>query len=298
MDEISANRDQRLAEKYLNELSLKNLSPETLKTYSHIVGQYIDQCQEKGIDILLLDRNLARSYIVDLSLQRLDSITVNNIRTCLRLFYNYMVSEGLMTHNFFLDVQPLKTGKPLPSFVPLRELKKLFESIENGDGFLIRDIAMFEFFYGSGVRTAELCNIRMEHINLDEEYLMVREGKGRKDRVVPLPASTIYIIRKYVPGRNIRWQSSEYLFPNAHGKRFLPNNVYKLIKNFLVLTSSKKKGAHTLRHSYATHLIEAGADLRAVQELLGHESPETTTGYIHTQTDYFKKTHEQAHPKG
>jgi integrase/recombinase XerC len=286
-----------LVEDYIVTLQVKNFSPETVDTYYRSINEFEKFCEKFKTDLITLTRTTARSYVVELSNREIKPISINNYITSLRLFYNYLVREGKVDVNHFVDIRRLQEGKPLPSFVPYHEMIKLFETVDQSQTFSLRDIAMFECFYGSAVRAMEMCNLKTGDIDFFNEELKIRNGKGGKDRLIPIPEGTLFILRKYMPSRDLRWPTSDYLFPNAHGKRFHPSNAYKIIKSFLDLTTSKKKGPHTLRHSYATHMIGAGAGIREVQELLGHESPETTTKYIHTDTEHLKKIFIQAHPK-
>lgn len=287
-----------LINEYLQSLTNRNYSPRTIIEYQRsLIALQVFAYQNKySIENITLPE--AREFIVSLNADDILAMSVNTKVAAVRSFYNYLVREEKIERNYFLDLQRLKEGKPLPSFVPLAEMKKLFNTIEASDSFMVRDIAMFDCFYGSGIRTTELCHLKTEDLSIKKEMLHVKEGKGGKERKVPLPAQTVFALEKYLPGREIRWPQSEYLFPNMHGKRFQRTNVYKLIKNFLDLTSSKKKGAHTLRHSYATHLIMSGADIFSVQKLLGHEKADTTARYVHLDENFLKEAHSQAHPKG
>lgn len=237
----------------------------------------------------------AREFLVWLQSSGNKSTTINNKLSYIRSFYSFLISCEKIQRNYFSELNRLVQEKNQPSLLSLSEMQNLFETIGANDSLKIRDITMFECFYGSGIQTSELCDLKLEDFSKKMATLHVRK-KGGEGRYIPIPRMTVVAIESYLPSRMEKWPNSDYLFPNMHGKRFQRTNVYKLMKNFLDLTSSTKKGAHTLRYSYATHLYNNGADILTIKKLLGHKKPDTTARYIQLDENILKKAHSQAHP--
>jgi integrase/recombinase XerC len=196
-------------------------------------------------------------------------------------------------------------GKRLPSYLRQDETAALFEAAEtaaaSGEFLPVRDLAMVELFYSSGLRLAELAGSNVGDLDLLSNQIRVR-GKGRKERIVPVGRSAERALRRYVDLREAAARSAGAdriaLFVSARGRRLTPRSVQRRIRGLYRLAGITGQRVHSLRHTFATHLMDAGADLRAVQELLGHASLGTTQIYTHTSVERLKKVYRQAHPHG
>ena len=227
------------------------------------------------------------------------SRTVNRKISTLKSFYRFLHREGLIEANPTDHVIMPKMAKKLPEFVQEKEINFLLDGQFFGADFEgVRDRAILTFFYSSGIRLSELVGLRFGDVNLDTQIVKVT-GKRNKDRLIPFPVEMSQILRVYIQMRNT-------LFPDAGNILFLTNNgdpvysklIYRVVnKHLSLVTTIDKRSPHILRHSYATHLLNRGADLNAIKELLGHANLAATQVYTHTSFEQLKKVYKQAHPR-
>jgi len=256
------------------------------------------------VDQLLLSAatDVVRTYLAFLNEKQYSKATIARKLATLRSFYKFLVKRNQLTSNPVVAVRTPKQDKKLPRFLDYEEVKKLLDtpSLENWLG--ARDRAILETLYSTGIRVSELVALNMDDIDFLGEIVHVR-GKGKKERITPIGSSALQVIQHYMEFRNKRAQNntnfdSKVLFVNKHGKRLSTRSVRRKMDKYLKMAGLDPAiSPHTLRHSFATHMLNNGADLRSVQELLGHQSLSTTQVYTHLTTTKLKDVYENAHPR-
>jgi integrase/recombinase XerC len=246
-----------------------------------------------------------REYLFDLNEKGLQRATIARKLASLRSFYKYLNRQEVVKTNPFLNLRTPKRPKKLPQFMYPREIEKLL-NINDSSPRGLRDRAILEVLYGAGVRVSELTGLNLEDLDLERGYIRVY-GKGSKERISFLGEKGCRVLANYLQHGRSRFLSqtkavqaptTRAVFLNKNGTRLSDRSIRRIL-NFYVEQAAleKKVSPHTLRHSFATHLLEGGADLRAVQELLGHVSISTTQIYTHLDREKIKKTYDQAHPR-
>ena len=291
---------------FLNHLSLeRRLSTHTVRNYKGALQKYIQWLNEEFKDFCILktDKQIARSYLVDCQ-RKLSRTTLANQVSALRCFFHFCQIRGLMKSNPFKNLSLPKPEKSLPKFLTEKQAKELMnapfqvhQNSKNTDFLAIRDNIILELMYGAGLRVSEV--VRLNHENMDLPSRMVRvRGKGNKERNCPLIESTAHKLHDFREHYSVDSSLDAPLFTNLKGKRLSSRWVQLLLKKCLKISSLPIDFTpHKLRHSYATHLLDNGADLRTVQELLGHASLSTTQVYTHVSVSRLKKVHHLAHPR-
>lgn len=280
----------------------KRYSPKTVRSYQTDLTQFQNYLKKEFSDTPTEEANygLVRSWIVSLVEEKLDPLSVNRKIACLRSYYKFLMRQELITKDPMVKIKILKTSKKLPHFVNEQDIVKLLDHNgfeQNHEG--VRDQLILELFYGTGMRLAELITLKETDINLKDRTLKVL-GKRNKERVIPFSASLVPILKNYLQIRNreIEKQDHNYLLVTDAGKQLYPVLVNRIVKRYMkAFTSVEKKTPHVLRHSYATHLLNKGAEINAVKDLLGHSSLAATQVYTHNSMEKLKKVFEQAHPK-
>ena len=226
--------------------------------------------------------------------------TVNRKIATLKSFYKYLQAREHISSNPATRLKPLKTEKKLPSFVRESEINILLDQIEYSDDFEgLRDKLILEMLYGTGIRLAELIGLKDQDINTFQENIKVL-GKRNKERVIPIGKNLVQLIRRYREKRQpeVFEEMKPFLLVTNTGQQLYPMFVYRIVQKYLQLvTTLSKKSPHVLRHTFATHLLNKGADLNAVKDLLGHTSLAATQVYTHNSMEKLKSVFEQAHPK-
>jgi integrase/recombinase XerC len=259
---------------------------------------------EQEIDQRLLgvDINDARSYLAHLNERGYSKATIARKLATLRSFYKYLVKTNRCSVNPLTAVRTPKQEKKLPRFLEYAEVKRLLETPPTDSWLGARDRAILETLYSTGVRVSELVGLNMDDIDFLSEVIHIR-GKGKKERITPISSSALQAIQHYMEYRNKRAQNnshfdSKVLFVNKHGHRLSTRSVRRKMDKYLKMAGLDPAiSPHTLRHSFATHMLNNGADLRSVQELLGHQSLSTTQVYTHLTTRKLKDVYENAHPR-
>lgn len=287
----------------------KRYSPRTLVSYRTDLRQFAEfltkEFESKPEDA---NYGMVRAWIVSLSEQNLDSPSINRKIACLRSFFKFLMKREEIVKDPMLKVKVLKVKKKLPSFINEDELVGLLdgrvENKSNKEGKedrrsgheQKRDQAIIEMFYGTGMRRAELIGLRDGDINFRENTVKVL-GKRNKERVIPFSTSLVSILKDYreVRDREIE-KKDENFFLTEKGEKLYPELVYKIIKVALAGLNVEKKSPHVMRHSYATHLLNKGAEINAVKDLLGHTSLAATQVYTHNTIEKLKEAY-KAHPK-
>ncbi len=245
---------------------------------------------------------MIRSWLVSLLNKSLSTKTINRKITTLKSFYKYLLRENVITANPMLKVIAPKNARALPSFVKEKDMDRLINEIEfSGDYKGCRDKLIIQFFYSTGMRLSELINLQLTDIDLDTLTLKVL-GKRNKERIIPISKSLAIATNQYLQMRDQLMidtnTENSFLFLSGKGKQSYPKLVYRIINKYLAYVSTNaKKSPHTLRHSFATSMLNHGADLNAVKELLGHTSLAATQIYTHNTIEKLKNVYEHAHPR-
>jgi len=256
------------------------------------------------VDQLLLSVETAavRAYLAFLNDKQYSKATIARKLATLRSFYKFLVKRSQLDSNPVAAVRTPKQDKKLPRFLEYEDVKKLLETPPMNNWLGARDRAILETLYSTGIRVSELVALNMDDIDFLGEVVHVR-GKGKKERIAPIGSSALQVIQHYMEFRNKRAQSnrnfdSKVLFVNKHGRRLSTRSVRRKMDKYLKMAGlDPAVSPHTLRHSFATHMLNNGVDLRSVQELLGHQSLSTTQVYTHLTTRKLKEVYESAHPR-
>ncbi|HEU5291285.1 MAG TPA: tyrosine-type recombinase/integrase, partial [Cyclobacteriaceae bacterium] len=245
---------------------------------------------------------MVRSWIISLVDVKVQAPSVNRKIASLKAFYKFLMRQEVITKNPMQKIRVLKTQKRLPSFV---NENKMVEVLDNNDNLQKpdsledwRNKLILELFYATGIRLSELIQLKENRVNLRDRTIKVL-GKRNKERVIPFPASIVPIIEGYrnVRNREVEMKDHGLLLVTDAGKPCYPMMVYRVVKQHLKNTGSEKTSPHVLRHTYATHLLNKGAEINAVKDLLGHSSLAATQVYTHNSMEKIKKAFDQAHPK-
>jgi len=249
-----------------------------------------------GTDLEKVDYLALRKYLAVLKEKNLSSRSVGRRLSALRSFFRFLSREGYIKTNPILMLSSPKLDKHLPSFMTEEEVKKLIESAfakNQNDLSGLRDRAILEAFYSSGLRISEVVGLNLDDVDFIGGVLKIR-GKGKKERVVPVGEAALTAIKNYLDKRN---KQTDAIFLNKNSRRITTRGVMDIVVKYLRLAGIKPGvSAHTFRHSFATHLLNRGADLRTVQELLGHANLSTTQIYTHLTTERLKSVYDKAHP--
>jgi integrase/recombinase XerC len=279
----------------------KRYSEHTLKAYERDLEQFSSFLAEKYEieDLLSVNSEMIRSYIIDLKDNNIKNRSINRKISVLRSFYNYCLREKQIAVTPLLGVKSMKQPKELAKFVPEHDIKKM--TFEQNDDFLVRrDEIVFEILYQTGMRQAELRLIKDADVDINSKTIKVH-GKRNKDRIIPIGVDLLKLINHYIMLRNARFpdRNNSFLIVDNHGEEATSRFIYSLVHNMLKdITTIEQKSPHVLRHTFATHLLNRGADIRAIQKILGHSSLSSTQIYTHNTIDKLKDVYKKAHPYG
>ncbi len=298
MGEPSRKTDPELLEKFLEYLrSERGFSPHTLKAYRRDILDFKAHLREKSF--LEADLWDLRSFLVHLR-SKVSPSTAARKLSSLKSFYRFILKFQPLRDSRLLSLPGPKVPQRLPRVLTVDEAWALAESPSGKDFFSLRDRLALELLYSSGLRASELCALRLEDVNLETRILRVK-GKGRKERLVPFGRRALAIFKTYLPVRESflkdRGLSSPLVFLNRYGRPLSPRSLQRLVKNYARSLGLEEVHPHVLRHSFATHLLESGADLRSIQEMLGHRRLSTTERYTHLDFSRLARVYDQAHPR-
>jgi integrase/recombinase XerD len=292
-----------LTQTYLDYLIIeKGLSHNTILSYSEDLIRFLNFLEKNKINAIHgVDTTTILAWLIDLAKNGLSAKSRARHLISIRGFFKYLLNEKIIIANPLKNVDIPKTGLSLPKFMTVQEVSDLLDVPDIRKPRELRNAAMMEIMYGSGLRVSELVSLKLQDINLDANVVRVM-GKGSKERMVPFGSHAGNITQKWIKqGRPalLNGISTPYLFFARGGKPMTRQGFWKILKKYGTLAKlSKNITPHTLRHSFATHLLEGGADLRSVQTLLGHSDISTTQIYTHISRDYLIKMHRQYHPRG
>lgn len=295
MDELALNSFYN----YL--ISERRYSEHTLTSYKLDIKQFKEflvDVFEEG-DTVEVDYNQIRSWVISLMEKELAKTSINRKISTLKAYYKFLYRKALIPKNPASRVHTLKKDAKLPEFVEEQNIARLLDQLSNVESFEeLRDVLILELFYGTGMRLSELMALKEEDVRLDQKEIKVL-GKGNKERLIPLNNTLLQLLPKYIRKKHdFLHNKSEFLVVTNAGKEVYKTFVYRTVRRYLsMINTQTKKSPHVLRHTFATHLLDKGADLNAIKELLGHTSLASTQVYTHNTLDKLKKIFEQAHPK-
>ena len=291
-----------LLEEFINYLSVeRGLSKNTISSYRTDLTHFMNHMESSGIkDIDRIRRQDITGYLLYLKDKGLSSNSISRGLVAIKMFYKFIVRERLAKEDVPGILELPKLIRPLPSVLNLAEVDKMLSVIDIRDWMGIREKAALELMYATGLRVSELVELTMDGLNLDVGFIKCK-GKGGKERIVPIGRSAKEAIERYmdkVRPRLLKKGSDPHLFLTKLGRKVSRQSFWKMIKKLARRARIKKEiTPHTLRHSFATHLLEHGADLRVVQEMLGHSDISTTQVYTHINKERLKSIHRQFHPR-
>ncbi|VAX28045.1 Site-specific tyrosine recombinase XerC [hydrothermal vent metagenome] len=300
-------------EKYIQDfksylVAEKNASPHTVSSYLIDLYQFVQFLRESGhgeaqdtLHPKNIDRLAIRSFLGYLHEKSAGGATMARKLSTLSSFFKFLCREGIVATNIAKTVPSPKKAQKLPSYLSVDEIFRLLDLPDKKTFIGTRDGAILELFYSTGIRISELTGIRMEDLHLAERMVKVR-GKGKKERLLPMGKKSVNALEGYISLRNKRIVKSrlapDELFLNYRGMGISVRGVRKILEKYIRQNNfTGKISPHSLRHSFATHMLDAGADLRSIQEMLGHSSLSTTQKYTHLTIDRLSKAYDEAHPR-
>lgn len=294
--------EQRL-DQFLHYLIVeKGLSRNTIEAYSLDLTRFLDYLRGKGIrELRDIGKFDVRGFLLSLKRKNLSAMSIGRDLSAIRTFFRFLIQEGILETNPIEDLESPKVAKKLPEILSLKEIEQILEQPDLQTPLGIRDRAMLEMLYATGMRVSELTRLPTHQVNLEGGYVLLY-GKGSKERIVPLGSEAINWVTLYLStarGILAKRKESPVLFINRSGKGMSRQGFWKNLKDYARRAGLRKRiTPHLLRHSFASHLLEGGADLRSVQMMLGHVDISTTQIYTHVTGERLKKVHKQYHPRG
>jgi len=289
---------QRYIDKFVNYLRVeKNAAAHTITNYSTDLRAFAEFLGEK--DVADVDHLTLRRFLADMRAKNYAKRTIARKLASLRTFFKFLFREGLIKTNPITAVSTPKLDKKLPVFLDVDKVGRLLQSPPDSDAGGLRDRALMETIYSAGIRVSELVGLDLDDIDFISGVIKVF-GKGSKERMVPIGEPALRAIRRYLDQRqkSVKVREKRAVFLNAAGRRLTDRSVRRVIDKYIkVCAVGEKISPHSLRHSFATHLLDRGADLRSVQELLGHMNLSTTQIYTHVTTERLKSVYDKAHPR-
>ena len=277
--------------------SEKRLSEHTIKSYSSDISQFHNfLCLEFNITnkVEEISFQLIRSWVASLLESGINARSVNRKISTLRTYFRFLLREGVLQDNPILRLTPPKSKKRLPVFIEEDQIEDLLNKVEFEKGFVgERNKLIIEMFYVTGIRLSELINIKIESIDFEHNLVKVL-GKRNKERLIPLSLNMVNGLKDFIKNYHLE----NFLFSNLDGKKLYAKLIYRVVKKYIgKISSVNKKSPHILRHTFATHMLNNGADINAIKELLGHANLSATQVYTHNTIQKLKSVYKQAHPR-
>jgi integrase/recombinase XerC len=280
---------------------IKHYSPYTVQSYQKDMEQFFLFCSfDIEAEESIIDSRLIRSWMVHLVETGHSSRTINRKISALKSYFRYLLKEGIVQVNPVARVLTPKTVKKLPLFVNEDQMDHLLDRVDFGDNYTgFRNRIIIETFYQTGMRLSELVNLRVADLDFLQQTVKVL-GKRKKERIIPLDRQFCMNLKQYLSDRSVAFpgQEDSWFLLTHSGRKVYPRLVYRVVHSFLSLvTTADKKSPHVLRHTFATHMLNKGADLNAIKELLGHANLSATEVYTHNTFEKLKSVYKQAHPR-
>ena len=280
----------------------RGLSENSIKSYSYDIKSllsYINKYNSK-LSLKQCDKQFMQEFIYEIS-KNINSRSQSRLLSSLKSFFNYLVFEGYNNTSPMELIESPKIVTKLPDVLSIEEIKLLIKNSELNKNHGIRNSAILETLYGSGLRVSELINLKLSDIHYDDKLLLI-QGKGNKQRLVPMGSISESKVSNYVNNyrilKKVKKNSNDIVFLNRNGKKLTRAMIFNIVKEAQNKSNIKKTvSPHTFRHSFATHLLENGADLRSIQIMMGHENITTTEVYTHLDTKHLSKTLNKFHPR-
>jgi integrase/recombinase XerC len=301
----SRSNIDKLVRSFLEYLEIeKNYSSHTIESYQNDLNAFVEFIATENIrEPKEVDKGILRGFLAHLIDEGYSKKSLARKIACLRSFFKFLKHKKFTESNPVLNIRTPKLDKRLPGFLDESAMQRLLDLPDRTTVEGLRDAAILEVFYSTGIRLSELMNLNIEDIDRHARLIKVT-GKGRKQRIIPIGEKAIRSVDEYLQPREHRpvrpsaSADAQAVFLTDGGKRMYPQIVGNIVKRYIGKVSElEKKSPHVLRHTFATHLLNRGADLKAVKELLGHESLSTTQIYTHVTTERLKKVYHQSHPK-
>lgn len=280
----------------------KGLSENTITAYKNDLNKYSDYLIDikKQSSFKFVNRSHITDYLMNIKEKGLSSVSIARNLVAIKVFHRFLVNERIITEDVTSVLDSPRVWKHLPDVLTIAEIEAILAVPNVKQWMGIRDRAMLEVLYGTGARVSELINIKLSDMNLEAGFIKC-SGKGGKERIVPVGREAKYRIEEYlkiVRGRLLKDDSKNELFISRLGKKISRQSIWKMIRKRTLQAGIKKEiTPHTFRHSFATHLLERGAELRVVQEMLGHADISTTQIYTHIDRQRLKQIHQKYHPR-
>ena len=279
----------------------KGFSDHTIKSYKSDINKFLSFLIEKNIDLKKVSKKEIRDFLADQYDLGLSKKTIARRLASIKSFFKFLLNSNYASYNPTLFLATPKISKKLPDFIETKMIDELMDQPDHHTEKGLRDKAILELFYSTGMRLSELINLNISSVD-DKNNLIKVFGKGSKERLIPFGKRAKLCLEDYLNKRVLRWSSSNNdvpLFVNGKNKRIPRRTIQRRISNYIkMISSGKRLGPHTLRHTFATHLMERGADIRAVGDLLGHSSLSSTQVYTHVKPEKMKEVYKQSHPRG
>ncbi|GAB6156936.1 site-specific tyrosine recombinase XerD [Desulfotomaculum varum] len=294
---------ERWLEEFIHYLAVeRGLAQNTLASYRIDLNQYINYLKKQQVTSpLLMERNHILAYLYKLQKEGKAPATISRYLAAIKHFTRFLLAEGAITEDLTAGLESPKLAQRLPKVLSTAEVETLLSQPQLADPAGIRDKAMLELLYATGIRVSELVSLNLQDVDLDMGYIRCF-GKGSKERIIPLGSVAAHYVREYLARSRVKLTRGKAehpaLFVNIQGRRLTRQGFWKIIKKYAREGKIDKHiTPHTLRHSFATHLLENGADLRAVQEMLGHADISTTQIYTHLTKIRLREVYTNAHPR-
>ena len=300
------NKDQTLIDEFLNyKEHIRRCSLHTIRAYKNDLNQYLDFLIEYKANLLDCESRHIQYYLGKIGKDNISSTSMARKLASIKSFYKYLANNKIIQVNIARTIKSPKIPKRLPNFLTIKEIKNLL-NYPYGDSIKdMRDRLVLELFYSTGIRISELVQIRIQDIDFSNKLIKIK-GKGNKERFVIFGDYMISVLNKYIKKRDMKekYKNSTFLFPGLLNKNNLDvaistRTIFSIVKKYIKkISNNEKLSPHSIRHSFATHLLDSGANILSVKELLGHTSLSSTQIYTHVKIEKLKKEYKKSHPRG